>query len=98
MLINLYHELSPSAHLSHRPSRTIARLIQDELTGRGFCVGDGENLVLTDLGRRIVEDVLSRSSAPSGKVRNGVPLLPVTGNAAPVTSELVKRLQGDLLE
>ncbi|MFE0758231.1 hypothetical protein ACFW16_30005 [Inquilinus sp. NPDC058860] len=96
VMLNLYHGFLPSAHLSHRPYRAIASRTQKELIGRGFCMGDGEGLVLTELGRKIVEDVLFRSSAPSGKVRNGIPLLPVVHNDTPVTPELIKRLQNDL--
>lgn len=98
VLINLYRGLSPAAHLLHRRNRSIANLIRRELTSGGFCTGDGEDLVLTDLGREIVEDLLSRSSAPAGKMRNGILLLPVADNAKPVTPEMIKQLQDDLPE
>ena len=49
--------------------------------------------VISDLARRTL-----RAQIPRGKVRNGVPLLPIADGANPVTSELVKRLQDDLPE
>jgi hypothetical protein len=49
----------------------------------------------------VVSDLLRKSlssPAPGGKLRNGIPLLPVADGAVPVTSELVKQLQDDLPE
>lgn len=49
--------------------------------------------VISDLARRALN-----SQLPRGRVRNGVPLLPITDGAKLVTSELVKQLQDDLPE
>ena len=49
----------------------------------------------------VISDLARRSLSPrasSGKLRNGIPLLPTAGSAVPVTSELVKQLQDDLPE
>lgn len=49
--------------------------------------------VISDLVRKSLS-----SRAPGGKLRNGIPLLSVAGDAVPVTPELVKQLQDDLPE
>lgn len=49
----------------------------------------------------VISDLARRSLSPrasGGKLRNGIPLLPVAGHPAPVTPELVKQLQDDLPE
>lgn len=58
---------------------------------------------LAQAQHRSVGDVLSalarqalRPVAPSGAVRNGVPLLALRAGAAPVTPELVNRLRDEL--
>ena len=47
--------------------------------------------VISALTRRALKPVL-----PIGSTRNGVPLLPVRADAAPVTMELVNRLRDEL--
>lgn len=38
-----------------------------------------------------------RSNLPKGETRNGIPLLPLSAEALPVTDELVNRLRDELL-
>jgi hypothetical protein len=73
--------------------RTTLTIDDDVLTVvKGLAARQGKTIgkVVSELARQSLRPV-----AASGKLRNGVPLLPVNANASPVTLEVVNALRDE---
>ena len=73
--------------------------IDDDVLLAAKSMADRENKtlgeVLSSLARKALRPETNRRAVPA--VRNGVPLLPTSDHAAPVTMELVNQLRDEIL-
>ncbi len=70
--------------------------IDDDILMAAKCLARQQHKPVGDVVSALLRQALQPEASSGGRIRNGIPLLPVRNDALPATLELVNRLRDQL--